>query len=523
MRHLGLIAGVALLVVAGVAAFFAFGRTASLPGGPPTAAASPTELHLASRSRARLPVRITFASIQTMANLGLATRFTGKKDDPVARPQVIDDKLTWTVTRGTVAVGAGPTDDGGRRRLKIAAPLTGTARLRATVDLGRKGEGSNGGANGRSRKLFGLIKLPRFKVNVSGDLAGDLTVLSAPELRADYRIVPHLAADATITRAEVPVRRLGRVDVRVPVQLAIDKSKDRLVAAAEKRIAESDVLRKSLARHWDRLFIVRQVRNDPITWLVIAPTGLEAAQPKVEADALVLGIGVRAETRVVVAATVPANPPRPMPAKLVLIDRVTEGGFDLEIPVSLSWREINQLANDPKSSTRARLKIDALARRHDVTLGKIALRPSGTSVLLAVAMTARTGGILGDKLDGTLYLVGRPAMRAGSNILVFTGLRHHVSTRDMVATAASWLVSGPMMQALGAGLAIDLKPALDRAAEQARLQIEKGLSGLPGGVSVTIGLDRLTVKRIAVGQTHLHVVMGAKGVVGPIDIDLGAR
>lgn len=517
MRHLGLIAGVALLVVAGVAAFFAFGRTASLPGGPPTAAASPTELHLASRSRGRLPVRITFASIQTMVNLGLANRFTGEKDDPVARPQVVDDKLSWTVTRGTVAVGPGPVQ-AGVRRLKIVAPLAGTARLRATVDLGRKKDAADGG----SRKLFGLIKLPRFKINVAGDLAGDLTVLSAPELRADYRIVPHLAADVAITRAEVPVRRLGRVDVRAPVQFAIDKSKERLVKAAEKRIAESDILRKSLARHWDRLFIVRQVRDDPVTWLVIAPTALEAAQPKVEADALVLGIGVRAETRVVVAAKAPANPPRPLPETLRLIDRVTEGGFDLEIPVSLAWTEINQLANDPKSATRARLKIDALARRHDVTLGKITLRPSGSSVLLAVAMSARTGGIFGDKLDGTLYLVGRPAILAGSDKLAFLGLSHHVSTRDTVATAASWLVSGPMMRALGNGLAIDLKPTLDKAAEKARLQIENGLTGLPGGVSVTVGLDRLTVRRVAVGQTHLHVVMGAKGVIGPVDIDLGA-
>lgn len=513
LKNIGLIAGVALLIFAIAATVFLLTRTTTLSGEAAVPKNSPSGLRLASRSMARMPVRIPFATIETIANEDMPRTFAGDLEDPVRRPQVTGDRLTWTVKRGDVAVGSeGPAN---ARQIRIAAPLSGTARLRAKVDMGRKGDGEGSGNAGR---LSNLLKLIRFKVDVSGDLGGKLTVYAAPRLHSNYRIEPRLSADVQISKAELPIKRLGRVNVRRPVQLAIDKSKDRFIKTAEKKIAESDVFKKALAQRWERLFIVRQVKQEPMTWFVFRPTALEASQPVVETDAVTFGVGVRAETRVIVAQKAPENLPTPLPTKLWIVDRMTEGGFALEIPVSLPWPEINRLANDPKFAKKARVKIDHLSRTHDLTIGKIRLQPSGDAVLLSVDIVARTGGLLGRQQKGTLSIVARPVMRSGTSILAFTGIQYHVRTKDLLTAAASALAAKSTMYALAAGVSVDLAPALEKATNKAREQLRKSLSNLPAGIDLTVDLDRLKVRRFVVTQGHLNVVMGATGQIGPLTL-----
>jgi len=76
----------------------------------------------------------------------------------------------------------------------------------------------------------------------------------------------------------------------------------------------------------------------PSLWLEMKPTGALAAQPRVDASAVLLTVGIEAETRITPAQT---KPDCPFPTAIALV--APAGTFIIAVPIDVPFTEINKI------------------------------------------------------------------------------------------------------------------------------------------------------------------------------------
>ena len=72
----------------------------------------------------------------------------------------------------------------------------------------------------------------------------------------------------------------------------------------------------------------------PDLWLEVRPTRAVAAQPKIDAGAVTLTVGVQAETRIAPTET---KPDCPFPAALELVPPMEQGRVSIGVPIDLPF------------------------------------------------------------------------------------------------------------------------------------------------------------------------------------------
>ena len=98
----------------------------------------------------------------------------------------------------------------------------------------------------------------------------------------------------------------------------------------------------------------------PPLWLELRPTRAIAAQPRVDASAVTLTLGIEAETRITPAQT---KPDCPFPDKITIVPP-TPGRVSIGVPIDMPFTEINKIVEAQfagQDLPRGRL---GLGRRH---------------------------------------------------------------------------------------------------------------------------------------------------------------
>src|SRR4029077_16510631 len=78
----------------------------------------------------------------------------------------------------------------------------------------------------------------------------------------------------------------------------------------------------------------------PNLWLELKPKRAFAAQPRIDASAVTLTIGVEAETRIVATET---KPDCPFPSNLELVPQAAAGRVSIAVPIDVPFTEVNRL------------------------------------------------------------------------------------------------------------------------------------------------------------------------------------
>jgi hypothetical protein len=78
----------------------------------------------------------------------------------------------------------------------------------------------------------------------------------------------------------------------------------------------------------------------PDLWLEVRPVQAVAAQPRVDAAAVTLTVGVRAETRI---SPVESKPDCPFPATVEIVPPIEQGRVSVGVPVDMPFTEVNKL------------------------------------------------------------------------------------------------------------------------------------------------------------------------------------
>jgi len=127
----------------------------------------------------------------------------------------------------------------------------------------------------------------------------------------------------------------------------------------------------------------------PDLWLEVRPTRAFAAQPKIDAAAVTITVGVQAETRIAPTET---RPDCPFPVTLELVPPLEQGRVSVGVPVDLPFTEVNKLI---EAQLEGRTFPENGSGNVAVTINHAELAASGDRLLISPARQGRARGRVG--------------------------------------------------------------------------------------------------------------------------------
>src|ERR1700733_4028905 len=284
------------------------------------------------------PITIPITAIREAADRAAPRNFAGKADNPAA--QILQNAdIGWTASRGPIAA------TGAQDVLSLTTALTG--KLNVTGSLSSKATGAVGDAlgsllGGNVAKQIGSVNIKA--LNASAEIKGNISITSRPKLAAAWRIEPNLAGQVTLSDTGLTVAGL-RVNVPAQVKPLIDKTIADQLAAVDARIHDDPAFERNARIQWAKACRSIPIQGGgaasslPALWLELRPTRAIAAQPRVDATAVTLTLGIEAETRITPVQT---KPDCPFPATIAIIPP-TPGRLSIGVPIDMPFTEINKI------------------------------------------------------------------------------------------------------------------------------------------------------------------------------------
>jgi hypothetical protein len=452
------------------------------------------------------PVVISLAAIRDAAERSAQKNFAGKADNPVA--QVLQNAdIGWTASRGPISA------TGAQDMLSLSTPITGKVNITGSLSSKATGavQDAIGGLLGaNAAKQVGSINIKN--INANAEIKGNVTITSRPKFAAAWRVEPNFGAQVTLGDTNVS---LAGAHVNVPQQIKpfIDKTVGDQLNAAGERIRNDPTLEKNARIQWAKacqsipLQAAGTTAAMPALWLEMKPTRAVAAQPKIDATAMTLTMGIEAETRI---SPTPTKPDCPFPEKITIVPP-TPGGVSIGVPIDLPFTEINKII---EAQFVGKTFPEDGSGSVDVTVKQATLAASGDRLLISLLVHAKEKSFFGFGADATLHIWGRPVLDDEQQTLRFTDIQLAVESEAAFGLlgAAARTVVPHLQQTLYEKTMIDLKPF----AANAREKIADAIADLQksgDGVRVDARINNLRLSDIAFDAKTLRVIAQAEGAI----------
>ncbi len=344
--------------------------------------------------------------------------------------------------------------------LSLATPLTGT--LNATGSLSAKATGAVGDAlgsllGGDVAKRIGSVNIK--SLNAHAEIKGNVTITARPKLAAAWRIEPNLTAQVTLSDTNLSVSG-ARVNVPAQVKPLIDKTVADQLDAVQARIRNDPAFENNARLQWAKACRSIPLQSPgtssslPALWLELRPTRAIAAQPRIDASAVTLTLGIEAETRITPAQT---KPDCPFPAT---IDIVPPGPsrISIGVPIDLPFTDINKIV---EAQFAGRSFPEDGSGSVDVTVKRASVAASGDRLLISLLVKAKEKkSFVGLGGEANIHIWGKPVLDQEQQTLRLTDVELAVESEaafGLLGAAARAAV--PHLQKVLADKAtIDLKP-----------------------------------------------------------------
>jgi hypothetical protein len=510
MRKLMIVAG-ALAIVA-LSAFFSLQLLWPAPPAinrPPLAAVPPLE-PITRTSTVVAPAAISLAAIQKTLESTAPRNLAGNRSG-ATRELPIDMTVGWTIDRGPLSI-TGHSDG-----LTVSTPLNGSLRANGALGAITGAGGQIGGAIGNVIGNLGgnvgrqVQDLAGKAFDQRAEVHGNVSVISRPTILPTWRMAPNLTAQVTINDVSIPLAGL-RLSVANEVKPLVDRSVREQVAQFEARVREDRTLEQTMRTEWARLcksYSLGAVGSGaPNLWIEIKPTKAFAAQPRIDATAVNLLIGVEAQTRIVPTAT---HPDCPFPAQLEIVPQLTPDRVNIGVPIDIPFTDVNRLLH---AQLRGKTFPEDNSGVVSVTIRHVELAASGDQLLISLVVTARQSSFIGFGAEATVNVWGKPLLDRENQILRLTDIELDVSSDAAFGLlGAAARAAAPYLKPLLADKAVvDLKPF----AADARKKIEAVLADFQKtqtGVRIDTKVNALRLVGIAFDARTLRVIAEADGTV----------
>ena len=453
------------------------------------------------------PVTIALSAIRDAADRGAPRSFAGKADNPVS--QILQNAdIGWTAARGPIAA------TGAQDVLTLATPLTGT--LNVTGSLSAKATGAVGDAlggllGGDLGKKIGSVNIKN--LNASAEIKGNVVITARPKLAAAWRIEPNLAAQVNLGDSSLVVAG-ARVSVPAQVKPLIDQSVAEQIGVAQARIRNDPALEQNARIQWAKacrsipLQGTGATSSLPALWLELRPTRAIAAQPRVDASAVTLTLGVEAETRITPEQT---KPDCPFPATIAIIPP-TPGGVSIAVPIDMPFTDLNKIV---EAQFAGRTFPEDGSGAVDVTVKRASVAASGDRLLISLLVNAREKkSFLGFGGEANVHIWGRPALDQAQQSLRLVNIELAVESEAAFGLlgAAARAAMPHLQRALADKATIDLKPFVSNAQKRI-VAVIADFQKNEEGVRVAAEITSLRLADIAFDSKTLRVIAEADGTM----------
>ena len=265
---------------------------------------------------------------------------SGKRENPLG--QLLQNaELGWTMARGPLAIAGRP------EGLTVAAPLNGTFRLTGQIgaQVGDQIGTITGALGGLLNEQLGkqMGSLTGRALDQRADVRGNILLAARPAITPNWRLDPNLSGQALIGDANL-VGRGGELNLSREVKPLLDRAVAEQVNALQTRLRNDPIIEQVARREWAKMCraipLGKAAAGMPDLWLEVRPLRAVAAQPKIDAAAVTLTVGVQAETRITPTAS---KPDCPFPATVELVPPMDQGRVSIGVPVDLPFTEVNKL------------------------------------------------------------------------------------------------------------------------------------------------------------------------------------
>ena len=124
----------------------------------------------------------------------------------------------------------------------------------------------------------------------------------------------------------------------------LDRAVDEQVGALQARLRNDPFIEQAARREWAKLCrsipLGKAAAGVPDLWLEVRPVRAVAAQPRIDASAVTLTVGVQAETRI---TPTESKPDCPFPATVEIVPPMEQGRVAIGVPIDLPFTEVNKL------------------------------------------------------------------------------------------------------------------------------------------------------------------------------------
>ncbi len=453
------------------------------------------------------PVAIALSAIRDAADRAAPRNFAGKADNPVS--QVLQNAdIGWTASRGPV------TATGAQDVLTLATGLTG--KLNVTGSLTSKATGAVGDAlggllGGNVAKQIGSVNIKA--LNASAEIKGNVTFTSRPKLAAAWHLEPNLAAQVNLGDTSLSVAG-ARVNVPAQVKPLIDKTVGEQVAAAEARLRNDPTFERNARAQWAKACRSIPLQGTgatatlPALWLEMRPTRAIAAQPRVDASAVTLTIGIEAETRITPLQT---KPDCPFPATINIVPP-TPGGVSIGVPIDVPFTDLNKIL---EAQLTGRTFPEDGSGSVDVTVKRATVAASGDRLLISLRVNAKEKtSYFGFGGEADVHIWGRPVLDQAQQTLRLTDIELAVESEAAFGLlgAAARAAMPHLQKALAEKATIDLKPFATNAQKKIAAAIADFQKN-EDGVRVAAEITSLRLADIAFDAKTLRVIAEASGTI----------
>jgi hypothetical protein len=453
------------------------------------------------------PVAIALSAIRDAADRSAPRSFNGKADNPIS--QILENAdIGWTASRGPI------TATGAQDVLSLATPLTGT--LNVTGSLSAKATGAVGDAlgsllGGNVAKQIGGINIKN--LNANAEIKGNVTITARPKIAAAWRIEPNLAAQVNLGDTSLTAAG-ARISVPAQVKPLIDKNVAEQITLVQARLRNDPTLEQNARVQWAKACrsIPLQGTNAgstmPPLWLEVRPTRAIAAQPRVDASAMTLTIGIEAETRITPGETKPACP---FPATISIVPP-TAGHVSIGVPVDMPFTEVNKILEGQFAGKTFPEDGSGAA---DVTVKRASVAASGDRLLISLLVNAKEkASYFGFGGEANVHIWGRPVLDQAQQTLRLTDIQLAVESEAAFGLlgAAARAAMPQLQKALAEKATVDLKPFVSNAQKKIAAVIAD-FQRNENGVRVAAQIDKLRLADIAFDSKTLRVIAEAEGAI----------
>jgi hypothetical protein len=506
MRIKTVLVAVAALAISFVVALKAMDYLSPRSAGPAPVLVQLPPLPAAPRTSSIIaPITIPLTAIRDAAERGAPRSFAGKADNPV--PQLLQNAdINWTAARGPIAA------TGAAETLTLSTPLNGNLTVTGALSSNVKDQLSNalgGLLGGNVAKQIGSINIKN--INANAEIRGNVVATARPQLTANWRVEPNLAAQVNLGDTSVSMAG-ARISVPAQVKPVIDKAVNEQLAAVQQRLRNDPAFEQNARREWAKI-----CRSIPLQgaaalqglYLEMKPVRAVAAQPRVDATNLTLTLGVEAETRVTAAQT---KPDCPFPATLSIVP-AGPGKLNIAVPVDMPFTELNKII---EAQFAGKTFPEDGSGSVDVTVKKATVAASGDRLLISLLVNAKEKrswfGIGG---EATVHIWGKPALDQAAQTLRLTDVELAVESEAAFGLlgSAARAAMPYLQQALAERATVDLKPFASSAQKKIAAVVADFQTNQEG-IRVGAEITSLRLAGIAFDSKTLRVIAEADGVIG---------